>query len=176
MGEKGLKVTPNGTGLTERFENINTTSVTENGGWEQYTMYVSVGASSISNFSLSFTLGTNDKNSFEGWALVSNITLTEIEETEYTTDTEKDEIKNDDNVIIEQLKVEEEKDETTEEEKNKFQWATFFLVLSSVLLVVALVIALVAVLLKKKAKKNALDAAANGGIESSKEQETGGIE
>ena len=175
MGDKGLKVTANG--ISENFTNINTSATTENSGWEEYTIYVAVGSSSISSFSLSFTLGTSDNESFTGWALVSNIAIAELEEEAFNTETEKDEVKNSDKVVIKNLQTTaEEDDKQTEGEKNEFQWATFFLVFSSVLLVVALVIALVAVIVKKKAKKNPVDAANNGGIAATDTEETGGIE
>lgn len=173
MGDKGLNVTASG--LNEHFKNINTTGVVDNNGWSKYTIYTEVGSSSITSFSLSFTLGVNATESFKGWALVSNISVDEIQADEYTADIEKDEIKNSDNVIIKSTKTTTPEVEEKDDEQ-KFDWATFFLVFSSVLLVVALVIALVAVITKKKAKKHTTDAAANGGIESNDTQETGGIE
>lgn len=176
MGENGLTVIANGVSDdSKKFENINTSSYAENNGWKQYTMYISVGSSSISSFSLSFKLGTNDNESYTGWALVSAINVEEIDEDVYTEDTEKEEIKNDDSIVIKQLKVEETDDEE-EEDKNEFSWATFFLVFSSLLLVVSLVVALVAVAVKRKAKKNPTDSASNGGIEDNNNQELGGIE
>lgn len=179
MGDKGLKVLANGltddNGVTESFDNINTSTYSENGGWKQYTIYVSVGSSSISSFNLSFSLGTDDNESFTGWALISSINLEEIDEDLYTEETEKEEVKNDDSIMIKQLKVEEDEDDD-EEDDDKFSWATFFLVFSSILLVVSLTVALVAVLIKRKAKKNSVDAAAEGGIESNKDQDLGGIE
>lgn len=175
MEEKGLTVIANGINDdSQKFEKINTTSHTDNNGWKQYTMYISVGSSSISSFSLSFKLGTNDENSYTGWALISAINLEEIEEDVYTEDTEKEEIKNDDSIVIKQLKVEETDEE--DEDKNEFNWATFFLVFSSLLLVVSLTVALVAVAIKRKTKKNPVDSANNGGIESNDNQELGGIE
>ena len=175
MGDNGLTVTTTSKEINDKFENISTTAQ-DNNGWEEYTIYISVGSSSISSFSLKFALGTSDNNSFTGWALVSSINLTEIEEDVYNEDTEKTEIKDNDNVIIKQLKTDDsDSDEDDKEDEDKFNWATFFLVFSSILLVVALAIALITVISKKKAKKNTPDAAAAGGIESS-EKETGGIE
>ncbi len=176
MGDNGLTVITNGVSDdSKKFENINTTSYTENNGWKQYTMYISVGSSSISSFSLSFKLGTNDENSYTGWALISAIKLEEIEESVYQEDTEKEEIKNDASIVIKQLKVEETDDEE-DEDKSEFSWATFFLVFSSILLVVSLTVALVAVAVKRKSKKNPTDSAIDGGFESNKDQEVGGIE
>lgn len=176
MGENGLTVITNGVSDdSQKFEKINTSSYTDNNGWKQYTMYISVGSSSISSFSLSFKLGTSDNESFTGWALVSAINLEEIEEDVYNEDTEKEIIKNDDSIIIKQLKVEDTEDEE-DDEKSEFSWATFFLVFSSILLVVSLTVALVAVAVKRKAKKNPVDSANNGGIESNTDQELGGIE
>ena len=176
LGENGLKVTVNGNGINESFTDINTYSdeAQDNNGWTTYTLYLRVGANSISDYSLSFKLGKDDGNSFTGWALVSNLEINEIEEDVYNTDTEKDEVKNNPNTIVKSLYEEKEEEEKDEEEKDGFNWQTFFLVFSSILLVVSLVIALVSVIVKKKAKKP-VDTS-NGGIEKTDDTEqTGGI-
>lgn len=178
MGDKGLTVIANGftaDDSSNKFENINTTGYTENNGWKQYTMYISVGSSSISSFSLSFKLGDTE-NSYTGWALISAINVEEIEEAVYEKDTQKDEIKNNDSVIIKQLKVEDSSDKDEDKDTESFAWSTFFLVFSSILLVVSLTVALVAVSLKRKSKKNTPEHSADGGIESNNDQEIGGIE
>ncbi len=149
MGENGLNVSVNG--LSENFKNINTSSITSNNGWSTYTVYVKVGSSSVSSLSLNFTLGKTE-NSFTGWALISNINLTELDEDEYDTDTNKDEIKNNPNTIIKNLYTESKTDDNNKDNKHSFSWSTFFLVFSSILLVIALVVALVAVIIKRKGK------------------------
>lgn len=172
LGNNGLKATING--INEHFNSINTYVDEQNNEWAQYTVYVAVGSSSITSFSISFTLGEDDGTSFTGWALVSNIAIDEIKEAEYTADVNNEDIKNSENVIIKDLlnKAEDDKDE---EDEAEFSWSTFFLVFSSILLVVALVIALVSFINKRKAKKIALDAATQGGFEKPDDQETGGI-
>ncbi len=155
LADNGLKIVANG--ITETFSNINTYASQENNGYVTYTFYVATGSSSISAFSLDFELGTDDGESFTGWAIVSNIQVTSLTEDEYTQDTTADGVADDDTVIIKNLAVTTSDDDSSSDDSSKddynFSWTTFFLVLSSVLLVIALVIAIVGTVIKKKSKK-----------------------
>lgn len=145
MGENGLSIIANG--FDTQFENISAKD-----SWTTYTFYLRTGTSSIANFSLTYVLGKT-KDSYTGWAMLSNMQLTELTEAKYTAETEA--IPADDpTFLVKSLAKEEDSgDDDTKSNANNFSWQTFFLVFSSVLLVASLVVALVAVIVKRNRKK-----------------------
>ncbi len=173
LGEKGLNVSVNG--LSVHFDNINTSAVAENSGWVKYTVYAEIGSSSISTLSLQFTLGNDNGESFTGWALISDISIDEIEEEAYTTAFEDETLQESDTVKFKSTVVAKEEDSESDEDKSNFNWTTFFLVFSSILLVVSLVIALVAVVVKRKQKANK-DIEPQEGIKKADTPDEGGIQ
>ena len=162
-------------GLSVHFDNINTFAVSENSGWVKYTVYAEIGSSSISTLSLQFTLGNDNGESFTGWALISDISIDEIEEEAYTTAFEDETLQESDTVKFKSTVVAKEEDSKSDEDKSNFNWTTFFLVFSSILLVVSLVIALVAVVVKKKQKANK-DIEPQEGIKKADTPDEGGIQ
>ena len=146
MGDNGLSIIANG--FDTKFENISAKST-----WTTYTFYLRTGSNSIANFSLTYVIGKTS-DSYTGWAMLSNMQLVQLTETEYNTQTEAVD-ENDKTTIIKSLAKEttDEEDEDATANKNNFSWQTFFLVFSSVLLVASLVVALVAVIVKRNRKK-----------------------
>ena len=152
--ENGLTIFANGWDV--KFENVNTSSVTENNGWKTYTFYLRTEKSASKTFSLSFALG-NSEDSYRGWALVSNIQTEKLDEEAYSTATSEESISGKDNILVKSVYKEETSSEdsnSTSGEANNFSWRLFFILFSSIVLVVALVVALVAVIVRRKNKKN----------------------
>jgi hypothetical protein len=177
MGTKGLNVTANG--ISETFENLN------NSDWQTYTIYVRTGSSSISSFSLKFELGESDGTSFAGWALVSDIDISAIDEDVYNEETESEEVTAavaNNTAIIKNLYVETTSSDSSDDDSNVnvFSWTNFFYIFSSMLLFIALVIAIVTFFVKKKLKKSSASSKSSdtqlGGQASADTPTDGGIQ
>lgn len=151
LGDNGLRIIANGI-AAESFNNINTFTADAN-TYKTYTYYVHTGTSAANNFSLSFQLGNDTGNSFTGWALVSNLQVDTITEDEYTEQT-SDENRDKQTTIVKNLATTGTNSNGGKNDSdNKFNWGTFFLVLSSILLVAALAIAIIGTVVIKKSKK-----------------------
>lgn len=149
--EYGLNIAVNA--LSNTWNNINTTKVESKSkdadGFVCYQILITTNTSSISNLSVSFSLGT-EKATGTGYALIAGVELenfaTEKLFNEYAENFEDDEITT--KKYFGKTSSDKKDDETKKNEESS-AWATFFYIFSSILLGVATIVAIVATIIKK---------------------------
>lgn len=150
--------------ISVQFTNINTGALDDaNNAYTKFTVLVKTGSSSISNFSIDFSLGETGKE-ISGIALISDIDIFKFASEKDYNEVVENVDKNDANTIIKDFSSSSDKDKTSDESADSMTLATFFLVFSSILLVIALVVALVGVYIKKLPKSKTIVGTNNANV------------
>lgn len=151
---EGKGLTINMDKISVKFNNINTEkdeygNLDETNGYKKFTAIVKTGSSTISNFDITYSLGTSS-NKTTGLALISNIQVNKLaNEDAYNELIEKVD-KNDTTTVIKDFSS--KSTSTLDEDADNLTLATFFLVFSSLLLVAVLVFAIVSVYIRRVPK------------------------
>jgi len=149
--DEGKGLTINMDKISVKFKDINTENANydnldETNGYKKFTAIVKTGSSSISNFDITYNLGT-DSNKTTGLALISNIQVNKLASEDAYKELVEKVNKNDLTTVIKDFSS--KSTSALDKEANNLTLATFFLVFSSILLVAALVFALVSISIKR---------------------------
>lgn len=147
--ESGLNI--NIKSISTSWNNISTVSneSDENNGFVCYQVLISTNKTSVSNFGVEFSLGT-DKNPCSGYAIIAGVVLETF--SSETLFNEYASTLSDDDKTVKRFYGETTSsngDDDDDDDKQVSTWATFFYIFSSLLLGLVLVIALVAIIVKK---------------------------
>lgn len=148
----GLNIKVNA--VATNWDNVNTTKLDESkldeNGFACYQALITTNTSSITNLSVSYTLGSSNVTG-KGYAIIAGATLekyaTEDEFNHYveTLDEDDSTIKK----FFGTVKSDAVADDSAKEDEDNLSWVTFFYVFSSLLLGITLIMAIVAVIIKK---------------------------
>ena len=138
--------------ISVSFKNINTEhneygDLTETNGYKKFTVLVKTSSSNISNFTISYELGT-DKTKIAGTALLTGLNVTKLADEDAYNALLEEVDSNDKTTVVKDF-VGSKSSSSNEEDADNLTLATFFLVFSSILLVAALIFALVMIYLRK---------------------------
>lgn len=160
--------------ISVNFSNINTEhneygDLSETNGYKKFTVLVKTGSSSISGFTISYELGTeNDK--FTGTALLTGLNVTKLaDEAAYNTLLE--DVDATDNTTVIKDFSDAESHSSSEEDADNLTLATFFLVFSSILLVAVLIFAIVMIYIRKIPKTHTVVGKNNSNIVRTKDKD-----
>ncbi len=142
--------------ISTSWNNISTVGVEaeENNGFVCYRVLISTNKSSVTNFGVEFSLGS-EKNPCTGYAIIAGVEL-ESFSSEALFNEYAETLPEDDKTVKRFYGETSSKNDDDDNKDNEAMstWATFFYIFSSLLLGLVLIIALVAVIIKRHPLKN----------------------